>query len=120
LIECSNITKDGIDKVKNKACDILLSHRVEIKLQKNNLKVENILNRVHLSKPEKKDKERPIFIPDGFGEDKIDEDKILEKDLERDNGGPGVYSMDIKKKYLLKDEDWKYDRIPEIFNGKKM
>jgi len=40
--------------------------------------------------------------------------------LERDNGGPGVYSMDIKKKYLLKDEDWKYDRIPEIFNGKNV
>jgi len=91
-------------------------------MQKNNLKVESILNRVHLSLPEKRDdKERAIFIPEGFGEDKIDtEDKILEKNLELENGGPGVYSMDVKKKYLLKNEEWKYDRIPEIYMGKNI
>jgi nucleolar GTP-binding protein len=130
MVECSNITKDGIDDVKNKACDILLSHRVEIKLQKNNSKVESILSRVHLSVPETKDdKERETCIPEEFlmdeknkkeNGDEMETDKILEKDLEREGGGPGVYSMDVKKKYLLKDDDWKYDKIPEIFNGRNI
>ena len=41
----------------------------------------------------------------------------LEKDLEVEAGGAGVYSVDVKKKYLLGDEDWKYDTIPELWEG---
>ena len=43
-----------------------------------------------------------------------------ERDLMWENGGPGVYSMDYRKNYLLKNEDYKFDIIPEIMDGKNI
>ena len=43
-----------------------------------------------------------------------------ERDLEEVGGGPGVFSMDLRKNYLLADDDWKYDVIPEIIDGKNI
>ena len=37
-----------------------------------------------------------------------------------ENGGAGVYSADLRKHYLLEDDDWKYDIMPEILNGKNV
>jgi hypothetical protein len=55
---------------------------------------------------------------------KLDKDdperRKLEKDIEEENGGPGVYNFDLKKNYLLSDPDWKHDKIPEVWNGKNV
>ena len=45
---------------------------------------------------------------------------VTEKDLQEENGGAGVYSADLRKRYLLEDDDWKYDIVPEIYNGKNV
>ena len=59
----SNITGDGITDVKQKACDILLDHRLTQK-SKDPKKQEAILNRMHISQPKKRDNvERPSFVP---------------------------------------------------------
>lgn len=34
-----------------------------------------------------------------------------------ENGGAGVYSADERKRYLLEDESWRRDIIPEIMDG---
>lgn len=44
----------------------------------------------------------------------------LQRHLEAENGGPGVYSMDYRKQYELKRPAWAYDVIPEIVNGKNV
>ena len=54
LIQMSNETKDGIDDVKTKACDILLDHRLTQKA-KDPKKAEAILNRLHIAQPMKRD-----------------------------------------------------------------
>lgn len=36
------------------------------------------------------------------------------------NGGPGVYSMDYRDIYDLRDDGWKWDAIPEIIDGKNI
>eukprot|EP01080_Neovahlkampfia_damariscottae_P010466 gene10466-2988_t len=129
MVSLSNITEDGISDVKAKACDKLLEHRVESKLSKGSDKVDNILSRIHLSQPEKRDeKERPSFIPQSVfdkmeeidGEEEEGNEKITEKILSEQNGGAGVYQPNLKKWYLLKDEDWKEDIIPEIWEGKNI
>lgn len=38
----------------------------------------------------------------------------LEKDIEEEMGDD--YTLDLKKNYDIRDE-WKYDKIPEIWNG---
>merc|ERR1719408_563454 len=35
-------------------------------------------------------------------------------------GGAGVYSVDLWKRSMLKDESWKYDVLPEIMDGKNV
>lgn len=139
LLALSNITDEGVMEVKQAACDKLLEHRVETKMQKTGKSVENILSRIHLAQPEKRDdKDRSATIPQSViealerrkaiesGEAMDDEEdeqrprRILEKDLEAMGGGAGIYSSDYKKRYLLKNEDWKYDVIPEIMDGKNI
>ena len=36
---------------------------------------------------------------------------------QEENGGAGVYSMDLRKLYRLKTPEWRHDVIPEIING---
>jgi len=134
LLALSNITDEGVMEVKAAACNKLLEHRVESKMQKTGKTVENILNRIHLAQPAKRDdKARPSFIPqsvldemerkkkgDMMEDDEAKPKKILEKDLEAVGGGAGVYSSDYKKRYILKNDEWKYDVIPEIMDGKNI
>ncbi|KAI5306978.1 Nucleolar GTP-binding protein 1 [Ascosphaera atra] len=48
------------------------------------------------------------------------ERRKLERDLEAEAGGPGVYDYDMHKNYLLANDEWKQDRMPEIWNGKNI
>jgi nucleolar GTP-binding protein len=45
--------------------------------------------------------------------------KLL-RDEEAESGGAGVFNVDLKRPYLLKDDSWKYDAIPEIMDGKNV
>jgi nucleolar GTP-binding protein len=64
LIQMSNISGDGLGDVKQKACEILLDHRLTQKA-KDPKKAEQILNRLHIAQPKKRDNvDRPIEIPD--------------------------------------------------------
>ena len=42
------------------------------------------------------------------------------RDLMWENGGPGVWAPDYREQYELKDEEWKFDAIPEIIDGKNV
>lgn len=61
------------------------------------------------------------MIPANLVEKRAERDRGIrrktEKDIQEEMGGAGVYSADLKKKYLLEDEDWRYDVMPEIWDG---
>lgn len=42
------------------------------------------------------------------------------RDLMWENGGPGVWAPDYREQYDLRNEEWKFDAIPEIFDGKNV
>ena len=48
------------------------------------------------------------------------ERRKTERDIMWEMGGPGVYSMDYRKNYLLNNDDYKFDVIPEIMDGKNI
>ncbi|KAI8328817.1 GTP binding protein 4 [Chlamydoabsidia padenii] len=111
----------GVMDVRNNACDRLLAARVEMKLK--SAKVNDIINKIHLAQPAARDNLiRMPNIPDG-AKDRMKYEPNdpnrpkTEKDLEVENGGAGVYNVDLKKRYLLADDDWKYDVIPEFLDG---
>ncbi|SBT38744.1 nucleolar GTP-binding protein 1, putative [Plasmodium ovale wallikeri] len=47
------------------------------------------------------------------------DNRKLQIDLQNENGGAGVYSVDVRSNYDIKEEH-KYDVIPEIYNGKNI
>jgi nucleolar GTP-binding protein len=65
------------------------------------------------------------FIPDGVkGRKKYDktdpERRRLARDEEEENGGAGVFNVDMRADYMLANDEWKHDKIPEIFDGKNV
>ncbi|XP_014240594.1 nucleolar GTP-binding protein 1 [Cimex lectularius] len=134
ILSMSTVTEDGVMNVKQRVCDELLAFRIENKVHAK--KVDGILNRLHVAYPTQRDaKERPPFIPDSVWLKKLEKAKALqekenmekegvtemevvkkklERDLEVDLGDD--YILDLKKNYDL-PEEYKYDIIPEIWEG---
>lgn len=126
IAEISTFTDLGIMELKQKACDTLLSSRVETKARGS--KGDSILNRLHVATPIKRDDvERVPFIPESIRNGtrkKFDPEdpnrRMTERDIQEQHGGAGVHNIDMKKNYILADDEWKYDKIPEIYEGKNV
>jgi nucleolar GTP-binding protein len=129
MLKLSCHTEEGVMDVRNTACDRLLAVRVEQKL-KNAMgsaaskEAVNILNRIHVSRPMSGAEPKP-YIPDAvLNKPKYDVNDPnrprLLRDIEAENGGAGVFNVNLKDFYLLENDDWKNDIIPEMFNGKNV
>ena len=122
VMEMSTISEAGVMEVKTEACERLLAHRIEVKIKSK--KVEGVLNRLHVAMPAPRDHvQRPPCVPLKALEkrlqtkDKPKEKKRTERDLEVELGDD--YSVDLKKNYDL-PADFKYDVIPEFWEGKNI
>lgn len=120
LVPMSTLTEEGVSHVKTVACDRLLASRVEVKLKSK--RVHDVADRLHVAMPKQRDAvSRPPCIPSGVEEARIRRDagerKKTEKDLQEELGGAGVYSQDVRKRWDLANEEWKYDVMPEIWDG---
>lgn len=125
IMQTSCHNDDNVMQVRNKACEKLLTSRIEQKL-KGSGRVDNVLNKIHVSKPVARDDiDREAYIPDAVKAlKKYDPNdpnrRKLAKDVELENGGAGVYNINLKEKYILEDDEWKKDIMPEILNGKNV
>ncbi|KAF2663906.1 nucleolar GTP-binding protein [Microthyrium microscopicum] len=131
LLEVSCATTEGVMQARNAACDRLIAVRNAEKLKAGTNsageptgRLGDLLKRIHVAQP-LGGVVREIFIPEGVKDKmKFDIDDPnrpkTERDLEIENGGPGVYNIDLKKQYLLDDDAWKNDKVPEIFNGQNV
>lgn len=118
MAEASCVTDEGVMEVRNAACEKLMAMRVEAKLQ--GQKINDVLNRLRLAAPQiRDDKARPPFIPPNALE-KRTETRRLARDLEEENGGAGVYNVNLKEKYMFRYQEWNNDIIPEIMDGKNI
>ena len=140
-VQVSCYSEEGVMDLKNKACDALLAQRVDAKLKGN--KINTIINRIHVAQPKPRDEVvREPFIPEVVKLrkkfDKSDPDRRkLERDIELEEGGAGVYNINLKsvyndfcchvvvlncdaENYHLANDEWKNDVIPEIMDGKNI
>jgi nucleolar GTP-binding protein len=123
VLQMSTVSEEGVINVKTEACERLLGFRVDQKMRTK--KVDNILNRLHVAIPEKRDdKERTPFIPEKYldlkkmqidDDDDASEKRKLEKDIEEELGDD--YTLDLKKHYVTIPEDQRHDIIPEFLEG---
>ncbi len=131
LLQLSCTTMEGVTEVKNAACERLIADRVAQKLKAGTNssgsiggRLGDVLARIHVAQPIGGILREP-YIPDAvknlrkFSKDDPDR-KRLARDIEEENGGAGVYNINLKDQYKLDEEDWKYDRVPEVFDGKNV
>jgi hypothetical protein len=103
-VHASCYSDEGVNDVKTAACDKLLAHRVENKLK--GTKINSVINRIHIAEPRARDDVvREPFIPEAVKtRRKYDpEDPMrrkLEKDLEAEGGGAGVYSINTNSAHI--------------------
>ncbi|KAK6180820.1 hypothetical protein SNE40_008803 [Patella caerulea] len=93
IICMSTLTEVGVMEVRSEACDRLLIQRVESKIRSK--KVQGVAHRLRVAMPEKRD--------------------TTERDIELEMGDD--YSLDLRKRWDLANEEEKYDVLPEIWNG---
>lgn len=131
LLRASCATQDGVQDVKNHVCERLLAERVSQKLKAGTsssgalgTRLTEVMARIHVAQPMGGVTREP-FIPEAVKNlkkyDKNDpERRVLARDIEAENGGPGVYNVDLRKDWILANPEWKYDKIPEILDGKNV
>ncbi|KAL8906696.1 MAG: hypothetical protein Q9207_001882 [Kuettlingeria erythrocarpa] len=131
LLQLSCTTTEGVMEVKNAACERLIAERVAQKLKSGTNssgtiggRLGDVLTRIHVAQPLGGVLREP-YIPDAvkrlkkYSKDDPERRKLA-RDMEEENGGAGVYNVDLKEQYLLDSEEWKHDRVPEVFDGKNV
>jgi len=109
-----------------------LEQRVEQKIRSK--KTNEFMNRLHVAVPAPRDnKERIPIVPESVlkkqmeiekSKENEDEDEDFENGNDDEDSRPfwlrGINKDEWKKKYMLKDEEWKFDPIPEFIDGKNI
>jgi nucleolar GTP-binding protein len=131
LLQLSCTTSEGVQEVKNAACERLIADRVAQKLKAGmnssgtvGSRLGDVLARIHVARP-LDGVIRETYIPEAVKQikkyDKNDPDRRkLARDVEEEAGGAGVYNVDLKQQYILENNEWKHDKIPEVFDGKNV
>eukprot|EP00049_Salpingoeca_infusionum_P012204 m.221067 g.221067 ORF g.221067 m.221067 type:complete len:685 (-) comp15124_c2_seq5:2581-4635(-) len=142
ILQMSTLTTEGVANVKNTACDLLLAHRLDEKSRAQGKE----LAAPHVSRPQPRDsKPRPSFVPEGAQESRLGRvptkgrtqriekaernearftqygepaPRVLHRDLQQELGPE--YSTDLRAEWDLADPSWRYDKIPEIVDGKNV
>lgn len=136
ILSMSTLTEEGVQAVKELACDVLLEDRVDKKM-KSKIAAHTI-SRVHVALPVARDeKSRPPSIPKSVADVPAPSERpvltkaqqaqrAMERNLaeERDNDAmwengevPGMNSKLWRERWRLSNPDWKFDVIPEIIDG---
>ncbi|KAK3641761.1 Nucleolar GTP-binding protein 1 [Elasticomyces elasticus] len=131
MLQLSCTTTEGLMNVRNAACDRLLAERNAQKLKAGTNasgevtgRLGDVLRRIHVAQP-LGGIVRESFIPEAalnkmkFDKDDPNRPKLM-REIEEENGGPGVFNVNMKQNYLLEDDSWKEDKIPETFNGRNV
>ena len=131
ILRASCATQEGVQEVKNHVCERLLVERVSQKLKAGThsngnigTRLQEVMARIHVATP-MDGITRETFIPEAVKNlkkyDKNDPNRrILARDIEEANGGAGVFNVDLRKDWILENPEWKYDKIPEVFDGKNV
>ena len=133
-LELSCATGEGVTELKKTVCSTLIADRVSKKMtaaaataDKEGTRGEAVLRRIHVAYP--KDSEgnrittREVSLPPAVQavleakKSNAPITKRMEKDIEAEQGGAGVYNFDMRRDYVGIDPEHQHDRMPEIKNG---
>ncbi|KAK5138118.1 Nucleolar GTP-binding protein 1 [Meristemomyces frigidus] len=131
LLQLSCTTTEGLMNVRNAVCDRLLAERNAQKLKAGTNasgevtgRLGDVLRRIHVAQPIGGILREPFIPAAALNKMKFDKDDPnrpkLMRDIEEENGGAGVFNVNLHDRYLLENDEWKNDKFPEVFNGKNV
>jgi len=118
--DVSTLQSDNVNQARDKACDMLIERLVDTKARSK--RMEGILSRITVAEPSNINPRRQPFVPTSLEDHAMDGDeemKLLRDECE-ENGGVGVFQMDGRREWKLDNDEWNYDAVPEIFDGKNV
>jgi nucleolar GTP-binding protein len=149
VVELSVLTDIGVATLKESACELLLTSRLEVKQSRKTF--ETIQNRIRVAMPDGGEAAPEIFIPESVirkreqlakAENDEEDDEVMEEDEEPaameddDEDGPVTFDMDMSKlmggkqpcRYIGEDDEnaWPFgevseqDPITEVYKGKNI
>ncbi|KAI5180936.1 nucleolar GTP-binding protein [Nematocida sp. AWRm80] len=113
VVEVSSLDEVNVDLAKNTACEHLLEHRVELKLQEKRL--EEFRTMLEIRNPAVDPDYKRVTETDEFGVRNTTQKQLEQQAKERGE----KFFPDLNKDYFM-PEDWKYTPIPEILDGKNI
>jgi len=127
IFEMSTHTKEGVQALKDDVCKRMMDYCIQKKAATGG--VEKVLNRVYVAQPKSDGKARPAVVPPTVQRmlkskqfyDKItDEDPEAKFETHIEDEQQEFYTVDYNKNKMLENDDWKYDKIPVIKDGKNI
>jgi len=119
LTSISNANLQGVMECRNQACEQLKAFRQQVKTKKTTLYSRP---QPYVAKPSQT---RPLNIPTSViteiqtGEKAHTNPSV--KEIQETQGGSGVFSVPVQEHYTeLENEDWRWDAMPELFEGKNI
>ncbi len=108
---------EHINEAKEMACELVFN----IKLPQPETKVvkseQNYINGIYVAQPKKRDNISRPSVTVALSK-KVPKEKTI-RQLEEEQGGAGVFTIPLQEHYVI-PQDWKYDIVPEIYNGKNI
>ena len=120
----SNNNQEGVMECRNAACEHLKAFRNQYKTKKTTQTTYE-KHQPYVSIPKSLSSNRPAIIPESVIQSiQTDEKNPFSKnikELQDINGGAGVFYIPPQDNFVdLEDEDWRYDVMPEFFDGKNV
>ncbi|EGR28712.1 hypothetical protein IMG5_170120 [Ichthyophthirius multifiliis] len=128
LVSMSCKTGENIQEVKTTACETLLKFRDGQKIESiagGNLNIkreEQFLRGLYIANPSKirnSSTLRTPVIPQSVLQG-LKYEKPTLKDIQEEHGGAGVFNFPLQEHFKLAKDEWKYDVVPEIMEGKNI
>lgn len=126
LLPMSVRTEQGVADVCTAACEALLQHRATTKLKAP--RMADLQNRMHLAMPVPRDHvPRVPNIPATVSSSTQSKSVAKQRQEEWQRQQELYYDFDdeytginARERYLLEDPDWRFDKVPEIYEGKNV
>lgn len=132
FVPMSTRTEEGVTQVKQNACDRLLAQRVEAKLALHAKAGASsvLVQRLRVAMPvPRDDKQREAHVPASVLATRAGGPRPPVAELREDSNffhpdstatDPTRHGIDYRKDYLLQNEEWRFDNVPEILDGKNI
>ena len=126
ILSLSALDSDLIGSTKTFICDKLLDLRLAQKKSPGLLKTDEdyyVGVRVFNPTAPRNTMARPSGVPDSVLQERsgpAKEKRATLKDVQEQFGGAGVFNFPLQEHFLLEKDEWKYDKVPEIMDGKNI